>query len=215
MQVTVEEARAVMGGLGFRTAGKWDLVRLTRRINQLNAQVSDDTVIGDNVLDNMLDEILAELRDGKEVEVIESADSKPDDDWDIDDEEEDSQEEEPESEEPQGQASPEPCKETPPQPQKRRGRPRKAPSTKEQPNDDSSPKERSGRKHNDGKSRIAIGAKVLLEHGWEKGITEGMVQQADTLYVQSGGKSNLQTAGFYLRQVRSAVLAYQKQQKGA
>jgi len=209
MQVTVEEARAVMSGLGFRTAAKWDQAKLHRRINQLNAQVGDHTAIGDFDLDNLLDDILGELNDGKEVEVVES-DSKPDDAV-----EEESQEEEPESEEPEEQASQNVQPEGTSQPQKRRGRPRKAPSTKEQSNDDSSPKERSGRKHNDGKSRIAIGAKVLLEHGWEKGISEAMVQQADTLYVQSGGKSNLQTAGFYLRQVRSAVLAYQKQQKGA
>lgn len=70
---------AVFVGLGFADASKWSKERLMNRVIKLPETATDNESIGDTELDNVLDELIASVKDGDSIEIVDDTkkDAKP------------------------------------------------------------------------------------------------------------------------------------------
>lgn len=70
MKFKRSEVVAVFQGLGFTAADKWTRDRLLTKIQSLPKSVADDQSIGEPDLDNLCDELIAAVRDGDPIDVV-------------------------------------------------------------------------------------------------------------------------------------------------
>lgn len=70
MKVKREDLVSVMDWAGYKLARKWNDDRLKKKAKGLHREVSDKDAVGDNYLDNVLDELLYAGKNGDEIELI-------------------------------------------------------------------------------------------------------------------------------------------------
>jgi hypothetical protein len=107
MKVSRQDAVDIFVAIGHTTAPEWPRPKLEKKLNLIDDIVSSDVSCGDRDLDNLLDDIIAELGDGTSIEIDVRGDGKKaktkpepvkDDEDDFDDEPVDEVEEEVEEE---------------------------------------------------------------------------------------------------------------------
>ena len=179
MKVTKEDLVAVMDWAGYKLAKKWNDARLKKKALGLWREVPEDEVIGNNHLDNVLDELIYAGREGKGIELVSSKEEP--------EEEQDDEDDGPVVEDTTYVEPP------PPVPQKYGDLPKK-------------PVER---RKSGSLSRAAAAARIFFQHGMDNKYTPDMIVMADQLYTEhTGKKSNLGTQRVITGVAHGALMEY-------
>ncbi len=70
LEITRDEAVSVMQGLGFDEAATWKRPKMQTKLEVLHTLVDDDTTIGDEELDNILDDLIYHGANNKPITLV-------------------------------------------------------------------------------------------------------------------------------------------------